>query len=53
MQAKRHRLTRVCMLSAHDKCMGYFDHPIAGQVSCDCPCHETLPTLFTDQERES
>ena len=53
MEARRHQYTRVCVLGAHEKCLGFYEHPIRGRVSCDCDCHTMMPTLFTDPEREA
>lgn len=52
MEGKRMRLSRVCALSSHPKCLGGWDNPIRGWLRCDCPCHETLPTLFTDLDQD-
>lgn len=46
MDTQRHHYTRVCMLGAHDKCLGGWDHPVRGWTSCDCDCHEDQSTLF-------
>ena len=43
----RVRITRACMTSDHGKCLGYLDS-VADRPACDCPCHEQLPTLWSE-----
>ena len=52
-EAHRHHYTRVCMLSDHAKCLGFYELPVTGRVSCDCACHEQLPTLWSEPEEEA
>ena len=53
----RHRITRMCMLSDHSKCVGFFEVKLevtgTTMFPCDCACHESLPTLWSDDESPS